>query len=93
MESLITVLSKYNYIADPHGAVGFLACEEYMSAYPQSILINLETAHPSKFLNVMNNVNIDVEIPNRLKALESKKKCAILMDSDFNRFKSYLLDR
>jgi len=83
----------YGYTADPHGAVGFRACEEYLSDDPESVLINLETAHPSKFLNVMESVNLDVEIPERLAILKDKKKEATPMSIHFADFKEYLLER
>jgi threonine synthase len=92
-QSMLSVYKKYGYTADPHGAVGFQACETYLKDYPESILINLETAHPSKFLNVMTSIDIDVDIPERLKILENKKKKANLMTADFSSFKSYLLSQ
>jgi threonine synthase len=36
------------YIAEPHGAVGYLGLKELLN-YPNAIGIFLETAHPIKF--------------------------------------------
>ena len=41
------------YIADPHGAVGYLGCKEYLKENPNTQCIFLETAHPIKFLDVV----------------------------------------
>jgi threonine synthase len=83
--------NKYHYTADPHGAVGFLACEEYLKENHEAILVNLETAHPSKFLDVMQDVGIQVDIPHRLAVLESMEKKSISIDTSFESFKSVLL--
>ena len=48
------------------------------------MLINLETAHPAKFLDVMKSVEIAVEIPPRLKSLENKEKHALSMENKFD---------
>ena len=92
-QCMLNTYENYGYISDPHGAVGFLACEQYLDRYPESCLVNLETAHPAKFLNVMSEVNIPVEIPDRLKMLELKEKKAYLFNTEFAEFKDYLMDR
>jgi threonine synthase len=37
------------YIAEPHGAVGYLGLKKELLNYPNAIGIFLETAHPIKF--------------------------------------------
>jgi threonine synthase len=62
------VKSLYNYEIDPHGAVGWLAARKWRAANPGNATITLETAHPSKFLDVMEQEigkNV-VEIPSAL---------------------------
>jgi threonine synthase len=44
---------SYNYLLDPHGAVGYLALEEYLNEYPLQKGVFLETAHPVKFYDVV----------------------------------------
>ena len=90
-ETMMSIKEKYDYIADPHGAVGFRACEEYLDSDPSAILVNLETAHPSKFLDVMDGVNINVEIPSRLEVLRDKPKESRILGKEFPLFKEYLL--
>ena len=48
--TLLRVFKEKNYLMDPHGAVGFLALENYLYAHPAEKGIFLETAHPVKFL-------------------------------------------
>lgn len=52
--------SKYDYVADPHGAVGYLGTQK--ATIPNSIKVFLETAHPIKFKDIVEQV-IDKELP------------------------------
>ncbi|MEM6966892.1 MAG: threonine synthase, partial [Bacteroidota bacterium] len=70
-EGVKEVFEKYNYIIDPHGAVGYLAFKKYQKKNPKARGIILETAHPSKFIDIVEEViNEKVEIPERLAILE-----------------------
>jgi threonine synthase len=82
----------YEYLIDPHGAVGFLAWDEYRRHNPQSQGIILETAHPAKFIDVMESLFAqEVMIPERLARLLPRKKEALAMAFDFENFKDWLL--
>jgi threonine synthase len=53
-----TIYKRDGYIAEPHGAVGYLGLKK--ENHPNAIGIFLETAHPIKFLDVVEpalNVN------------------------------------
>ncbi len=78
------VQSLYGYRIDPHGAVGWLAARDWRAKHPCAATITLETAHPSKFLDVMNaELGSDVvEIPARLAELADRPKSAIRMTAD-----------
>lgn len=86
------VYERYNYTIDPHGAVGYLAFKEYASSHPNSLGIILETAHPSKFIDVVEPVlKSKVNIPQRLADLANKPKEAAFMDTSYGSFKNWLL--
>ena len=88
----IKYISKsYDYVADPHGAIGFLSAHQYLQDNPNHQAIFLETAHPAKFLPVMEPVLGDIDIPLSLSSLRAKKKEALSMTKDFKEFKEYLL--
>ena len=90
-EGIKEVFDKYNYIIDPHGAVGYLALKEFQRKHNTTGII-LETAHPSKFINVVENeIGQHVSIPKRLAVLADKRKESIRMLPNFNYFKSFLL--
>ena len=92
-KSLIEIYKKNGYIADPHGAVGFLGLKEYLSQQNKDHYgVFLETAHPVKFIDSVEKIlKLKVQIPNRLKSALSKKKSCIPI-KDFSSLKSYLLN-
>ena len=92
-KSLIEIYKKNGYIADPHGAVGFLGLKEYLSQQNKDHYgVFLETAHPVKFIDSVEKIlKLKVQIPNRLKSTLSKKKSCIPI-KDFSSLKSYLLN-
>ena len=93
-EAMKEVLKNFNYLSDPHGAVGYHALCAYQKEHPNTRGIYLETAHPAKFADVVEKIlNIHVELPDQLKALLQKEKQAKLMSIDFSSFKEYLLRR
>ncbi|KAF0141597.1 MAG: threonine synthase [Stygiobacter sp.] len=89
------VYENNNYVIDPHGAVGYLALEKYLkeNTTEKFTSIVLETAHPAKFKDVVEEeLNINVEIPEILAACLTKEKRAVELSSDYKSLKEYLLD-
>ena len=93
-EAIINAYKKFDdYIFEPHGAVGLLAWEAFKKENPGHLGIILETAHPSKFLDVVENIlPIKVLVPERLACLADRQKNAMLMAPQFKLFKDFLLD-
>ena len=92
--AILDVYKRYNYVIDPHAAVGFLALEDYLRTEKDAIGVILETAHPSKFLDVVDDVlGFAGDIPERLKILEHETKVAVPMSTDFAELKAYLDNR
>ncbi len=87
------VYDQYGYVIDPHGAVAYLAFKEYQNLHPLAKGIILETAHPSKFIDDVEQIlNKKVDIPERLASLANKKKEATPIGITFEPFKNWLLD-
>ncbi|MBB5350854.1 threonine synthase [Haloferula luteola] len=86
------VKSLHDYEIDPHGAVGWLAARQWRSQHPGTATITLETAHPSKFLDVMEQElgQGAVEIPERLAILANREKVATPIAADEADFKAWL---
>lgn len=92
--TMLKTYTNHRYVLDPHGAIGFKAAEEYLTQHPNTHVCFLETAHPSKFLDVVENtIESKIEIPQRLARLENEKKVATQLDKNFGNFKSFLLTR
>ena len=90
-EGVKEVFRKYNYIIDPHGAVGYLALKEYQREN-NVVGVVLETAHPTKFLDDMESIlEQKIAIPERLASLVDKEKVATKIGTDFKPFKDWLI--
>ena len=85
---------KHQYIADPHGAIGWLGLNAYQQKAEASTAgVFLETAHPAKFLDVVEQtLDQKVDIPSELEGLLSKEKQAHSIQG-YDDLKSFLLDR
>ena len=91
-EAMVSLQSEYDYIADPHGAVGYLGLRDYLSTHPEAPSIFLETAHPIKFRpEVEKTLGIQLEIPPQiLGVLKPEKKAHPVRD--YNQVRDFLLD-
>jgi len=89
------VYEKYGYVLDPHGAVGCAALAQYRAEHSEerNIGIFLETAHPAKFKESVDEIlGEDIQIPPRLQAYAAKEKHSILLSKDYAPFKSFLVN-
>ena len=87
MHSLYT---EHQYIADPHGAVGYLGLKEYLKDHPEQYGVFLETAHPVKFLPVVEPVVGRIKtLPPQLDQLMDKQKKAHFIN-DYDGLKTVL---
>ncbi|HVW61726.1 MAG TPA: threonine synthase [Puia sp.] len=86
------VYRKYHYLPDPHGAVGFLALERFLSEHPGEKGIFLETAHPVKFYDaVEEETGEKVPLPGTVKDLLGREKNNTKITTDFGQLKEFLL--
>ena len=86
------IINKFNYIPDPHGAVGYLGVNDFLKSYPDYKCVILETAHPSKFSEIISLYTNNLEIPSQISSVIDKKKESVNIDS-YLAFKNYLLNR
>lgn len=93
-QTILKVYEQYNYLLDPHGAVGYIALEEYLAKHPNEKGFILETAHPVKFNDSITDVlgkNVLSEKEKEL-TLDSSKQ-SILMSNQFDSLKNFLLKK
>ncbi|MGB5238468.1 MAG: threonine synthase [Flavobacteriaceae bacterium] len=79
------------YVADPHGAVGYLGLKRFLQDHPEYYGVFLETAHPVKFLDVVEDtLGFKQSLPKQIADITKKEKKAIAVDS-YKDVKEYLL--
>lgn len=89
--AMLELFKNFNYIADPHGAVGYLGCKDYLKTNPNAHCVFLETAHPVKFLDVVEDtIGQSIPIPEQIKSVIDKKKVATKISS-YDDLKAYLI--
>ena len=91
-DAMHNMYSNSHYIADPHGAVAYLGAKEYLKSNPDARCIFLETAHPVKFLDVVEPViNRKLTYPDQIKSVIDKAKVALTIKT-YGQLKSFLLN-
>jgi len=90
-EAMLEIYNNYNYVADPHGAVGYLGCKSHLKENPNAHCVFLETAHPTKFLDVVEDVvNEKQLLPKQIQAVMGGKKESVVI-STYEELKGFLL--
>lgn len=83
------IYKNTNYIADPHGAVGYLGLKTH-NLKDDEYGIFLETAHPVKFLDIVEDtLDLKIDIPINIKAIIDKEKKSIQIQT-YEELKSFL---
>jgi len=91
-KAISSLYQQTGYILDPHGAVAYLGLQRYLDTQPGLVGVFLGTAHPAKFIDVVNPlISENVNIPERLKKILDRPKHSIRMSSRFEDLKQYLL--
>jgi threonine synthase len=89
-ETMKEIYKNSGYVADPHGAVGYLGLKKH-GLKENEYGIFLETAHPVKFLDVVEEtLPVKVEIPEQIKKVINNTKVAIKA-STYEDLKAYLM--
>ncbi len=80
-DALSKIYQKSTYIADPHGAVGYLGLKKH-GLKENEYGVFLETAHPVKFLEIVEDtLGVSVAIPTQIKSVLNKEKKSIKITS------------
>jgi len=84
--------TRYHYLPDPHGAVGYLALKRYLAQHKAEKGFFLETAHPVKFFDVVEPlIGNKIPLPESVKRMLNLPKNSIHLDPDYAQLKDYLL--
>lgn len=86
------VKEQYDYLLDPHGAVAYKALSDYLSVNQNDKGFILETAHPVKFPETVEEVTGEtIKIPESVQHLLSKTKKSVMLTSSFEAFKDWMM--
>lgn len=89
-DAMRKIYNENTYVADPHGAVAYLGLKKYQESSPETYGVFLETAHPVKFLDIVEDtIRENIELPEKIAKLMDKKKKSIKI-ADYIEFKNYL---
>jgi threonine synthase len=89
-----SLFHDFKYLADPHGAVGWLALERWLSNHTAQEGIFLETAHPVKFPDTVEKFSGEtVQVPESVQILFGKKRISEKIPADYSFFREKLLEK
>jgi len=78
LEALKNIYKADGYIAEPHGAVGYLGLKKELQKHDNAIGVFLETAHPIKFLDVVEPaLGITLPIPEQIESVINEEKVSV----------------
>jgi threonine synthase len=83
--------NRHAIILEPHGAVGMAALDRYFREAGEQKAVCLETAHPAKFMEVMNqHITAKIHAPAVLQQLYSEPGYHDCIPNNYLSFKEYL---
>jgi threonine synthase len=89
-EAMKTIYEGSGYVTDPHGAVGYLGLKTALKGNPNAIGVFLETAHPIKFLDIVEpTLNIKLAVPPQIKKILQKEKVNVCI-GNYDEFERYM---
>jgi len=84
------IYKQTKYIAEPHGAVGYLGLKKEMAKQPNSVGVFLETAHPIKFLDTVEPLlHLKLPIPKQIESVLNKEKISVKIKT-YEEFKAFI---
>lgn len=82
---------NYNFILDPHTAVGVAAARKYQIHHDNPLIITA-TAHPAKFPEVIKlAINIDIELPDSLQRILNLPNRSLKISNDYAQLHQLLI--
>ncbi|GAA3507999.1 threonine synthase [Aquimarina addita] len=90
-EAMKKIYKQSNYIADPHGAVGYLGLKK-KGMQQNEYGIFLETAHPVKFRDIVEEtLDTSIAIPDQIEKVMNKEKVSVKIKG-YTELKDFLLN-
>ena len=90
-QTMTQVYREKDYLMCPHTAVGYLAAQRYLKDHKNSSVITLSTAHPGKFVEVVDQIlGVKPALPPALQALINREKKSTLVENKVEEIEVYL---
>ncbi len=94
LEIINKVYTDYNYILDPHSAIGYGAAQKALDnniISKDMSIISLACAHPAKFPEIISkSINVMPKKPSHLENIMSSKEYFNVMDSSINDVQNFI---
>jgi threonine synthase len=90
LDAMKSIYKNNGYIAEPHGAVGYLGLKKELKNLPNVLGVFLETAHPIKFLDVVEPVlHVKLPIPSQIESVLHQEKVSVKIKT-YEELKAFL---
>jgi threonine synthase len=91
-QAIFRIHNQYNYVVDPHTAIAFLGLQKYQHTHKDTTGIVLSTAHPAKFLDIVESIiQQKIPLPPQLEHAMKKQKVSIPIENDYAQMVKVLL--
>ncbi len=86
------VYTHHQYLLDPHGAIGYKALKAYLKNHPSETGFFIETAHPAKFTEIVEQIiDKNVDLPPNLARFSNGIKQTVALPANFDALKHFLM--
>ncbi|MBW7910842.1 MAG: threonine synthase [Alphaproteobacteria bacterium] len=82
---------RYDYVVDPHTAVGLGVAEDWKRAHPDAVMVTLATAHPAKFPDAVKAAtDVAPELPPHMADLMAREERYDVLPADLAKVQDYI---
>jgi threonine synthase len=83
---------RYGIILEPHGAVAWAALKRYLwDRSEDTLAVATETAHPAKFPEVLEEMGVEVELPQSLRGLDERPSHELKIEGSYSELRELLM--
>ncbi len=94
LETIATIKNiydKYNYIVDPHTAIGLGVARRHLDENRDAVVVALATAHPAKFPDAVKRaIGIEPALPPHLADLHTREERCTTLEKDAAKVKDFM---